>query len=108
LQVGKSRLIQPGRVPLGILLVFLVLLLNFLAASPSLHARIHTDAGQTEHQCAVTLFAHGHVDSAPVGIPIFAPMDLAAARPAFNLSVFTPAIENLPAERAPPVSFSNS
>jgi hypothetical protein len=108
LQLEKSRLKQHGRVPLGILLVVFVLLLNFLAASPSLHERIHADAGQVGHQCAVMLFAHGQVDAAAVDISVSAPPILVESIPSVEFSVFSPAIGNLPAGRAPPVSSSNS
>ncbi len=92
-----------GRIVFGILAVALVLLLNLLAASPSLHERFHADAGKADHQCAVTMFAHGQVDSAAVDVPISAPLILIEAIPAVVISVFSPAIENLPAGRAPPV-----
>lgn len=99
---------QRSRLPLGILLVFLVLLLNLLAALPSLHECFHADAGKAEHQCAVTLFAHGNVDSASAEIPIPVPVDFVAVRLVFDFPVFSPAIEHLPAGRAPPVSAFNS
>ena len=92
-----------GRIVFGVLAVALVLLLNLLAASPSLHERFHTDAGKADHQCAVTMLAHGQVDSAAVDVSISAPLILVAAIPAEVISVFSPAIENLPAGRAPPV-----
>ena len=37
----------------------LVLALSVLAASPSLHAWLHPDAGHADHACAVTLFLQG-------------------------------------------------
>jgi hypothetical protein len=56
----------------AVLGVALVLLLNLLAASPTLHAWAHAEdtavehatpghepAGGADHECAVTLFAHG-------------------------------------------------
>jgi hypothetical protein len=39
--------------------IALVLLLAALAASPGLHAWLHGDAGEADHECAVTLFQHG-------------------------------------------------
>jgi len=89
------------------LLIAFVLLLNMLAASPSLHEWFHTDAGQAEHQCAVTLFAHGHMDSATVEVSAAVTAVLIEATPQILFSVFTSAIENLPAGRAPPVSVSS-
>ena len=93
--------------PLGVLSVLLVLFLNLLAATPSLHERLHADAGHEGHQCAVTLFAHGQVDSADVGVSVSAPLIFAAALPLVEFSVFRPAIENLPAGRAPPAAVSS-
>ena len=56
----------------AVLGIALVLLLNVLAASPGLHARLHGQAptseptahdqapvGDPDHECAVTVFAHG-------------------------------------------------
>ena len=89
-------------------MVFFVLLLNLLAASPSLHECFHADAGNNGHQCAVTMFAHGKVDSVSVDVPISIPLACIETVPAIVISHFSPAIENLPAGRAPPVSSSNS
>jgi len=86
----------------------IVLLLNAMAASPSLHEWFHADAGESGHQCAVTLFAHGQVDSSTADVSVAAPQTFAAANPPVEISIFSPAIENLPAGRAPPVSPSNS
>lgn len=92
-----------SRGPLGILLIFLVLLLNLLAASPSLHEWFHHDADKADHQCAVKVFAHGQVDSAGADVPIVVPLASVETVPSVTLSVFSPAIGNLPAGRAPPV-----
>ena len=97
-----------GRLLLGVLLIFLVLLLNLLAASPSLHQLLHGDANHAEHQCAVTLFAHGKVDTASVAVPISVPLAVVETAPAIIFSSFSPAIEHLPAGRAPPAASSNS
>ena len=99
---------QHSRLSLGGLLIFFVLLLNLLAASPSLHECFHADAGQPDHQCAVTLFAHGHVDAATVAVPISIPLAFIETVQHVEISSFQPFIENLPAGRAPPVSSSNS
>jgi hypothetical protein len=50
-----------------------------LSVSPALHARVHSDATQSEHSCAVTFLASGSYDhaaqvpqvSAPVAISQF-------------------------------------
>jgi len=102
------RLKKHARISLGILSVSLVLFLNLLAASPLVHEWFHADAGKVEHHCAVTLFAHGQVDVAGVDVLVPAPLVFAVALPQVKFSVFTPAIENLPAGRAPPVASVNS
>src|ERR1035441_8000535 len=70
-----------------------------MAASPSLHEWFHADAGRAEHQCAVTLFAHGKVDTASVDVPIAAVLTFIETVPSVTISVFSPAIENLPPRR---------
>ncbi|HEX4350420.1 MAG TPA: hypothetical protein VH251_08525 [Verrucomicrobiae bacterium] len=99
---------RPSQAVIASLLAGLVLLLNAMAASPSLHEWFHADAGESGHQCAVTLFAHGQVDSSTVDVIVASPQTFVASNPTVEISVFSPAIENLPAGRAPPVSFSNS
>jgi hypothetical protein len=108
LKVATSRLFRRSRIPLGILWVFVVLLLNLLAASPALHARVHTDAGNSDHQCAITLFAHGQVDSPVTDTLATVPAGVVEIRPQF--SVLTPDVRValLPPGRAPPVSSFNS
>lgn len=93
---------------LGGLLVAVVLLLNALAASPNLHEWFHADASQAEHQCAVTLFAHGHMDSATVEVAPVALTVSVGTTPQIIFSVFASTVENLPAGRAPPASVSSS
>ena len=85
------------------MLVGLVLLLDAMAASPALHELIHKDADEADHHCAVTMFAHGQVDSATVEVASFMPVGLVETTRQVVFSVFAPAIENLPAGRAPPV-----
>ena len=43
-------------------LIFVVLFCGLLAANPALHRLIHPDADNDDHQCAITMFAHGKVD----------------------------------------------
>jgi len=97
-----------GQTVIASLLTGLVLLLNVMAASPSLHELIHADAGKAGHECVVTLFAHGQADSASVAVPVVASLSLIQTVPLVEISVFRPAIEQLPAGRAPPVSFLHS
>ena len=41
-----------------------MLLLSVLAVSPGLHAWLHSNAGETDHECVITLFQHGVVAAA--------------------------------------------
>ncbi len=107
LQRGKHRFSLPVKSALAVLLVGAVLLLNALAASPALHKLIHKDADKADHECAITLFAHGHVDSVSVEISAVAPTFSIESVPQIKFSVFSPAIENLPAGRAPPAAVSS-
>jgi hypothetical protein len=99
---------RPRRAVIALLLAGLVLFLNALSASPSLHEWFHPDAGAAGHECAVTLFAHGHADSAAVDSVVPEPVTLVAVVPSFQISDFRPAIENLPAGRAPPAASAHS
>ena len=51
--------------------VALVLLLTVLAASPELHARLHGNAGEADHECVITLYQHG-LEAAAVGVALVA------------------------------------
>jgi len=86
----------------------MVLVLDAMAVCPALHELIHKDAAKADHECAVTMFAHGQVDTTTVGITVVGPQTIIVATPVLEFSVFSPAIEHLPAGRAPPVSFFNS
>jgi hypothetical protein len=64
-----NKIFQPGKIARpasGFVLTALVLLLSFAGASPQLHKLLHPDADSPDHNCAVTLFAHGQVDAASV------------------------------------------
>ncbi len=87
---------------IALFLVATVLLLDAMAASPALHEWIHADAGTPEHQCAVTLFAHGQVHAASVTVPLPAPLLFIVTTPCGVFVAFRPAIEDLPAGRGPP------
>ena len=96
-----------GKPALSGLLVALVLLLNALAAAPALHELIHPDADQADHSCAITLFAHGQVDSASVDVPVALPAAGIETVPSIIFSVPGTTIENLPPGRAPPAVLSS-
>ena len=103
LQHAKHIIRTSGKPALSVLLMALVLLLNALAASETLHKLIHHDADEAGHHCAVTLFAHGQVDSAGGDVPVAIPTAWIETAPSIIFSVPSTAIENLPPGRAPPV-----
>ena len=96
-----------GKAVIASLLVALVLLLDAMAACPSLHELIHKDANAPDHQCVVTLFAHGQVDTASVDVSAVEPVASIETTAPFQFSIFAPAIADLPAGRAPPVFVSS-
>lgn len=105
-RVTQRQLKRPGQAVIASLLAGLVLFLNLLSASPTLHQWFHADAGKSEHQCAVTLFAHSQIDSASVDTVVSMALTVFAPVPAVDISLFHPAIDGLPAGRAPPVPSS--
>ena len=94
--------------PLGVLAVFLVLLLNLLASSPTLHEHFHADAGSTQHHCAVTLFAHGQVDAPVVDVALPVRTPLTEFLPQLSVSIPNALVATLPPGRGPPVSCLHS
>jgi hypothetical protein len=102
LQHVRSRLNCFGKPALAAWLVGLVLLLDAMATVPALHELIHKDAESASHSCVVTLFAHGHVESAVGHVPVILPTAFVETRPHSVFSLFSTAIEELPPGRAPP------
>jgi hypothetical protein len=104
LQLVRHHFKRPGQAVIASLLVGLVLLLDAMAACPSLHELIHHDANQTGHQCAVTMFAHGKVDSVSVEVAAAPPTTTFEFLPLTCISVFSTLVETLPPGRAPPAA----
>jgi hypothetical protein len=82
----------------------LFLALQLVSSSEALHRLIHSDANSAEHQCAVTLFAHGQVNAAEsfpalvafaAALFFFLPLLQSAALPSFDY--------RYSASRAPPL-----
>ena len=108
LQYVKRQLKDTFLPLVAALLGLVVLLLNLLAVSPGLHERLHPDAGEHGHECAVTLFAHGQVDGVAVAVVPPLPLPgLALARPEFSSSPGTVQIILLSA-RGPPCAVTVS
>ena len=102
MRFAKGKFVPPAKAFLASLLVALVLLLDAMAVCPALHELIHHDAGKPDHECAVTMFAHGQVDSISVDVPVVTPQVFVFNVPQIEISIFSPAIDNLPAGRGPP------
>ena len=98
----KRHFFQIGKPVLAAWLVGIVLLLDAMAACPELHEMIHHDAGKEGHDCAVTMFAQGKASLVTCEIIIPPPTVSVEIDKPFIISVFRPAIENLPQGRAPP------
>jgi hypothetical protein len=98
---------NPYKAALAALLVGMILFLDAMAACPALHELIHKDADKPGHECAVTMFAHGKVESATVEVPAIVPAASVEAAPQIEFSIFSTVIENLPQGRAPPVVISS-
>jgi hypothetical protein len=93
---------------LAVLLMGLVLFVAALASSESLHKLIHHDADEAGHECAVTLFAHGQVDSPVVEVAAIIPVAPVEFLPLTSVSVVNALVETLPPGRGPPVFSFNS
>lgn len=83
--------------------VVAVWMLGMLAASPQLHASLHSDADRIDHSCAVTLFSHGveQVTSGTfvTGAPMLFPAGECAVRPALPVAAVP---GRFPPGRGPP------
>ena len=102
MQISGKTFASLVKLSLGSLLVALVLLLNALAASPQLHELFHPDAGETHHQCVVTMFAHGKVETVTYAAPAAIAVTWVEIVPRLEFSVFHPAMVFLPDGRGPP------
>ena len=106
--IAKS--LQPGnpyRKPhahalIAALLVALVLLLDAMVACPALHELLHADADQAGHECAVTMFIHGQVDSAVVLVAAVLPPPPVVFSPLPAIVQFHTRTDALPPGRGPP------
>jgi hypothetical protein len=102
LQPGNPFLKPPGHALIAALLVALVLLLDAMVACPGLHEMIHADADQAGHECAVTMFIHGQVDSAVVLVAAILPAAPIEFSPLPATALFHTRMDALPPGRGPP------
>jgi hypothetical protein len=87
----------------ALLLVAMVLVLVTLSTSPVAHAWLHPDAHDSDHTCAVTLYAQGTtVPLTMVNVPSIAWRQVDVTAPAGETSVRTAPSHLLPPECGPP------
>ncbi len=86
------------------LLLGLFLSLQALAAFPALHALVHPDACDPDHECAVTLFSHGQVDASPAAAPVFCAPERLIFSQSLPRIIFVSADIRLLPGRGPPAS----
>ena len=87
----------------ALLLVMMVLVLVTLAASPVAHAWLHPDAHDSDHDCAVTLYAQGTtVPLAVVAVPSVVWRQVEVAAPHSETCLPTAPSYLLPPGRGPP------
>jgi len=98
----RNHFVRIGKPALAALLVGVILFMDAMAACPALHEMIHKDAGKEDHDCAVTMFAHGKVELATVDVPVAIATVPVEATPQVYFSFISTAFENLPLGRAPP------
>jgi hypothetical protein len=91
-----------GKTAIGSLLVGVILCLDAMAACPTLHELIHHDADKPDHECAVTMFGQGKVESISVNVLLTVPRVSIETGPRVEFFVFCTTTEDLPPGRAPP------
>jgi hypothetical protein len=100
---AKRHFEEFGKTILAMLLIGMILLLDAMAACHELHELIHKDADEHSHDCAVTMFSHGKVESETVDVPIAAAVISMEATPQIKFFILSTTTENLLHGRAPPV-----
>jgi hypothetical protein len=78
----------------------------FMAAAETwtpIHSWLHGGSiPDNDDDCAIVALIHGKIETTPYDVPVVIPATLLEATPHVEISVFCPAIENLPPGRAPP------
>jgi hypothetical protein len=108
LQFVKRHFKRQSKAVIASLLAGLVLLLGAMAACPALHELIHHDADEPGHECAVTLIAHGQMDSPVVEVAAIIPVAPVEFSPLASSPFFSALAATLPPGRGPPVSLLHS
>ena len=87
-------------------LVVLFLVGTAFAASPALHQALHSDAKSPDHQCIISVLAHGQIDISSNDAPVCRIPDSFGYTPTFQLSFCVGSVEFLPPGRGPPLFLS--
>jgi hypothetical protein len=77
----------------------------FMAAAEvwtPLHAWLHGGTIPDDDDCAIVAVTHGKIDTTPCDVPVVMSAIWVETTLRIEISVFCPAIENLPPGRAPP------
>jgi len=85
-------------------LLAVFLSLQAMAALPALHAFVHHDSSDPNHECAVTLLLHGQVDAASAAAPVFEAPQFSTVTAALPETIFVSADLRLLPSRGPPAS----
>ena len=91
-----------GKSALSALLLAVFASLQLLAAVPALHAFVHKDANSPNHECGVTLFLHGQVDSSTVAVAVVLPIPSLVVREVISLGPLVFRDTPLSSSRGPP------
>jgi len=82
----------------------------FMAAAETwtpLHAWLHGGSiPGNDDDCAIVALVHGKIETTPCDVPVALPATFIETTPRLEISVFCPALENLPLGRAPPAIVS--
>jgi hypothetical protein len=82
----------------------------FMAAAETwtpLHAWLHGGSiPGNDDDCAIVALIHGKIETTLYDVPVALPATLVETTPIVVFSFFSPAIENLPLGRAPPITAS--
>jgi hypothetical protein len=79
------------------------LLMSAAGVWSPLHAWLHGGSiPDNDDDCAIVAIVHGKIETTPCDIPVVLPATCVESTPRIEISVFGPAIENLPPGRAPP------
>lgn len=86
----------------AVLSLSVFLLLQAIVVLPGLHALIHADASNPDHECAVTLFTHGQVHGADAAVPALRPEPAAVFIQSWREAAFVSTDVQLLPGRGPP------